>query len=298
MKIFSWNIRGSDSPSKMRAIKEAICKSDPDIVVLQEIKRKQVNRSFVGSLWRSRFKKWIVLPAFGSAGGILIMWDVRRVTISDTLVGEFSVSVLVSDTLVGEFSVSVLVEVTGSTSWWFSGVYGLSKTCYRDRFWDELAGLSSTCGDKWCLGGDFNVVRNVQEKFNSNRNTRSMRMFDDLVRELNLKDPPLCNGQYTWSNFRQQPVCCRLDRFLVSVAWEEVFPYFRQELAVRVVSNHCPIILDSTPPSWGPIPFRFENMWLSHKSFNLHFGDWWKDSVTYDWEGHKFITKLKIIKEK
>ena len=77
MKIFSWNIRGSGSPSKRRAIKEAICNSDPNIVVLQEIKREEVNRSFVGSLWRSRFKELIVLPAIGSAGGILIMWDVR-----------------------------------------------------------------------------------------------------------------------------------------------------------------------------------------------------------------------------
>ena len=97
MKIFSWNIRGSGSPSKRRVIKEAICNSDPNIVVLQEIKREEVNRSFVGSLWRSRFKEWIVLPAIGSVGGILIMWDVRRVTVSDNLVGEFSVSVLVED---------------------------------------------------------------------------------------------------------------------------------------------------------------------------------------------------------
>ena len=104
------------------------------------------------------------------------------------------------------------------------------------------------------------MVRSLQEKFISNRITRSMKMFDELVRELNLKDPPLCNGQFTWSNFRDQPVCCRLDRFLPSVYWEDVFPYFRQEMVVRVVSDHCPVILDTTPPSWGPTPFRFENM--------------------------------------
>ena len=84
---------------------------------------------------------------------------------------------------------SVLVEDAGGSSWWFSGVYGPSKMCYRDKFWDELAGLLSICSDKWFIGGDFNVVRKVQEKFNSNRTTRSMRMFDELVRELNLKGP-------------------------------------------------------------------------------------------------------------
>ena len=37
---------------------------------------------------------------------------------------------------------------------------------------------------------EINVVRSLQEKFNSNR-TSSMKLFDELVRELNLKDPPL-----------------------------------------------------------------------------------------------------------
>ena len=57
MKIFSWNIRGSSSPSKRRAIKEAIYKANPDLVVLQETKREEINRRFVGSIWRSRFKE-------------------------------------------------------------------------------------------------------------------------------------------------------------------------------------------------------------------------------------------------
>ena len=140
-------------------------------------------------------------------------------------------------------------------------------------------------------------MRSLQEKFNSNKITRSMKLFDELVRELNLKDSPLCNRQFTWSNFCDQPVYCRLDRFLVSVSWEEVFPYFRQEIEVRVVSDHCPVILDSIPP-WGHSSFCFENMWLHHKSFNLDFVKWWKYVVPSGWEGHKFMTKLKLIKEK
>ena len=180
MKILSWNIRDSRSSSKRRAIKETICKVNPDIVVLQEIKREEVSRNLVGSLWRSRFKEWLVLLAVGTAGGILLMWDVRRVNVKDSLLGEFSAS--------------ILVELEASSGWWFSGVYGPSKACFRDRFWDEIASLSSLCGDKWCIGGDFNVVRCVQEKFNSNRTTRSMKLFDELMRELNLKDPPLKNG--------------------------------------------------------------------------------------------------------
>ena len=67
---------------------------------------------------------------------------------------------------------------------------------------------------------------------------------------------------------------------------------------MRAVSDHRPIILDSIPPFWGPTPFRFENMWLHHKSFNSDFKKWWKDTFTSSWEGRKFMTKLKLIKEK
>ena len=183
MKILSWNIRGSGSPSKRRAIKEAICKANPDIVVLQETKREEVTRSCVGSILRSRFKEWLVLPAVGTAGGILVMWDVRRVKVLDSMLGDFSAS--------------IFVDNGNNSGWWFSGVYSPSKACFRDRFWDELAELSILCGDSWCIGGDFNVVRSVQEKFNSNRTTASMKLFDELVRELLLKDPLLCNDQFT-----------------------------------------------------------------------------------------------------
>ena len=181
-----------------------ICRVNPDLVILQEVKREVADRQLIGSLWRSRFKEWVLLPAIGRAGGILVIWDVRTVRVIDCLLGEFSVSVLIEDE---------------NEKWWFTGVYGPNSYRGRDLFWDELAGLRSICGDNWCLGGDFNVVRGVGEKLNSYSVTRSMKSFDELLRELGLVDPPLRNAKYTWSNFRDHPICCRLDRFLFSVQW-------------------------------------------------------------------------------
>ena len=53
MKILSWNIRGSGSLIKRKAIKKVICKINPDLVVLQEVKRDLIDLAFVASIWRS-----------------------------------------------------------------------------------------------------------------------------------------------------------------------------------------------------------------------------------------------------
>ena len=102
----------------------------------------------------------------------------------------------------GDFSVFVLIEDDVRGDWWFTGVYGPTNRRLRKAFWDKLSGLKEICNSRWCVGGDFNVVRRVNEKFNSTTNTRSMREFDSLIGKLELIDPNLMNARFTWSNFR------------------------------------------------------------------------------------------------
>lgn len=63
--------------------------------------------------------------------------------------------------------------------------------------------------------GETNMVRRIEEKSNGGRITRSMRNFNMLVKELNLFDVPLNNGQFTWSDFREGSAT-RIDRFFLS----------------------------------------------------------------------------------
>lgn len=61
---------------------------------------------------------------------------------------------------------------------------------YRERkeFWEELYGLHTIYGPKWCLGEDFIVVRFSHEKSPPSSRTRSVRLFDEFMRELELRD--------------------------------------------------------------------------------------------------------------
>ncbi|XP_073016672.1 uncharacterized protein [Primulina eburnea] len=261
-------------------IRAVIVKEKPDLIVLQEIKKEVVDRRFISSIWKSRFVEWVILPALGRSGGILIMWDPRFIPVKDNLIGEFSASIKIPK---NEFNF-----------WWITAVYGLWKPSLRNNFWDELAGLRVLCDERWCLGSDFNVVRTSSEKMNSHSQTSSMRCFDSLIQELELCDPPLLNGKFTWSNLRDMPICCRLDRFMFTTGWTEFFPFNRQTILPRITSDNFPVVLEKI--KWGPTAFRFENVWVREKNFKSSASIWWDRAAVRGWEGYKFMMKLKSVK--
>ena len=64
-------------------------------------------------------------------------------------------------------------------------------------FLEELAGLYVVCSLNWCVGGDFNVVKFSYDKSNRGRETSSMKMFNEFIRESKLTDPELINASFT-----------------------------------------------------------------------------------------------------
>ena len=140
------------------------------------------------------------------------------------------------------------------------------------------------------------MIRRSVEKLGGSRITLKMRRFDELIRELELFDPLLRNASFTWSNLQDVPICKRLDRFLFTFEWHNLFPHCTQEALPRWTSDHNPICLDTNPFKWGPTPFRFENMWLLHLEFRKCFSTWWQEGQEDGWEGHKFTRKLKFVK--
>ncbi|RVX06893.1 hypothetical protein CK203_015021 [Vitis vinifera] len=79
--------------------------------------------------------------------------------------------------------------------------------------------------------------------------------------------PTLKRGPYTWSGGLNGQSRSRLDRFLISEDWKNHFSGMSQCTLPRPVSDHFPILLDGGGVRRGPIPFRFENMWLKEEGF-------------------------------
>ena len=86
--------------------------------------------------------------------------------------------------------------------------------------------------------------------------------------------------------------------FLMSEDWENHFSGVSRSTLPRPVSDHFPILLDGGGVRRGPIPFRFENMWLKEEGFKELLKGWWQG---FNYSGsYSFILteKLNALKTK
>ena len=233
MKIISWNTRGLGSKKKRRVVKDFLRLEKLDVVMIQETKKAECDRRFVESVWTTRNKDWAALPASGASGGILIIWDSKKLRREEVVLGSFSVS--------------IKFALDGCEPFWLSAVYGPNNSALRKDFWVELSDIFGLSSLRWCVGGDFNVIRRSSKKLGGSRLTPSMKDFDDFIRDCELIDSPLRNAPFTSSNMQEHPVCKRLDRFMYSNEWEQLFTQSLQEVLPRWTSNHWPIVLETNP---------------------------------------------------
>ena len=94
LRLLSWNVRGLNSSHKRELVRFWLRKWNCDVVCLQETKLADIDLQLVRSLWGNSFVDWEMLPALGTAGGVLLLWDKRVLEKLDSVVCQFSVSCL------------------------------------------------------------------------------------------------------------------------------------------------------------------------------------------------------------
>uniref|UniRef100_A0A2N9G0Y7 Uncharacterized protein n=1 Tax=Fagus sylvatica TaxID=28930 RepID=A0A2N9G0Y7_FAGSY len=249
-----------------------------------ETKLADIDLQLVRSLWGNSFVDWEMLPAIGTAGGVLLLWDRRVLEKVDSVVCQFSVSCLWKGVFDG-------------FEWVGTGLHGPTNDGIHKDLWTELSSVRLKWDLPWCVFGDFNVVRFPSERLGCSRLSSHMMDFSDFIEESNLVDLPLGGGPYTWSSGSDHPSMSRIDRFLVSFDWEDFYPDVCQKLMPRPLLDHYLILLEVGSMLRGKIPFRFENMWLKTEGFVDRVQSWWS---SYSFSGSpSFVLacKLKALKE-
>lgn len=83
----------------------------------------------------------------------------------------------------------------------------------------------------------------------------------------------------------------------MEVSWLDCFNQTLQHALPNPISDHFPILLDSSLDSWGP-PFRFEVAWLKEYGFDDLVELWWNDCNPTGWKGYCLLQKLKYVRGK
>lgn len=99
--------------------------------------------------------------------------------------------------------IHVMVHSLTSNLRFFIAIYASNDLSTRLSLWDHLIHLSSTIDDDWCVGGDFNEILKISEKFSRRgiSNSRS-NLFKQCMDHCNLMDRGFKEGKYTWTNKR------------------------------------------------------------------------------------------------
>ncbi|XP_075080450.1 uncharacterized protein LOC107802319 [Nicotiana tabacum] len=119
--------------------------------------------------------------------------------------------------------------------------------------------------------GDFNVVLREKEKIGGLPVYPSeYEDFAFYVNSCGLFDLGYKGSPFTWWNGRPNEECIfkRLDKILVNMPFQSLFPTIEVEQLIRTGSDHAPLLMSYGEEAMKFVkPFKFLNFWAKHETF-------------------------------
>jgi len=167
----------------------------------------------------------------GLRGGLLTVWDSSEVEVWDSASGNNYMLIH------GRF-------VKSSEEFYLFNVYALCDQLAKQALWDSFIWLVLLGAKKVCICGDFNAVRNGEERWSVRNDILSADYapFNSFIDDNMLVDLPLHGRKYTWFKGDGKSMS-RLDRFLLSEEWCLEWPNCVQVTLLRGLLDHCPLVL-------------------------------------------------------
>ena len=135
----------------------------------------------------------------------------------------------------------------------------------------------------WLCAGDFNEVLYASEQFGGNaREEWTMEGFSEMVDYCRFDDLGYYGLPYTWDNRQQgtRNFKVRLDRGLGDDKFLECFHNTTVNHIQCTESDHCALLIAVRRSDWMDEarlirPFRFENAWTRHDTYNQVVHEAW-----------------------
>lgn len=268
-KMLFWNCRGLGSPSLVNSLFSLVRKFSLELLFLSETKGTSFDIKKVQH--KLQFDKCFCVEAVGRSGGLGIFWN-----------NDIEVRILGS----GEHYIDVHIMCLEGRKWRLTCIYGWPKHGQKFRTWEMINNLGRDNDDPWLLEGDFNEILVEAEKrgglvcdFNN------LSDFRDCLDNNGLADLGSMGHPFTWSDKRTSGfIEERLDRFVATERWRNLFTMATVENITWDSSDHCPIALHlggleedgSNDRRHRDRLFRFEARWTYHEGFDHSTGSFWE----------------------
>ncbi|KAL4303527.1 hypothetical protein GQ457_10G010910 [Hibiscus cannabinus] len=217
--------------------------------VLKEISSLE-RRDFLSKeafLWPNDDFEFCWSAANGHSGGLLSVWDKSKFQLERVI--KFDRFIVIEGVWNWEkLSVSMV------------NVYDPCEAVAQDLLWDNLLAEKSGSNRVWILAGVFNAIRFRNERKGCVSKVKVSSAFNNFIEKGDLQEVKLVGRRFTW--FGPTGKRSLLDRFLVSDSWLQNQSDLVVQALQRSVSDHVPLLLSSLEMDWGPIPFKFFNVWL------------------------------------
>ncbi|KAJ9556157.1 hypothetical protein OSB04_010771 [Centaurea solstitialis] len=244
LKILSWNINGMGKETKRKWVKDIVATQKISFLCLQETKMVVEHDWQVSSVWGRKSMEFVALDSCGHSSGILTVWncDLFKVTLSTKHDG---------------FVAVLGLWLSSNTKLGVINVYAPQEARLKKALWGNIKTvLHSESDAAWVVCGDFNEVRSAEERKGSVFDSRGARCFNGFISSTSLTDL----------------------RLGVNPEFVDTWPSANSLALPRILSDHCPILLDSRSADFGPSPFKLFNSWPNNPELEGLVRDRWNDS--------------------
>lgn len=152
-----WNSRDLSDLAKYRFLSIISREQKLDFIALLETEKKDFTKTVLKNGGQEFFWHWT--EPHGRFGGILLDVNLQTFDIGSVDEGDFYVKFHVRNKEDG-------------FQWILIAVYGLAQMEYKEAFLTKMVQTCSQDTHPTIIGGDFNIIRNPQEKNNDNYNDR------------------------------------------------------------------------------------------------------------------------------
>ncbi|XP_022007511.1 uncharacterized protein LOC110906725 [Helianthus annuus] len=211
MNYLAVNIRGIGGVEKPKWISNLVKENKISFLCIQEVQVSNVDPITVGRYWGKTDMEWESVDARGRSVGLISVWD--PVMFSKQRIVKHDSFLLTSGTLAGSNTYINIVNV-----------YAPCEVMRRRSLWEELKSIKESSSEGvWIMAGDFNEVREEQERMNSKFDNQGVVIFNNFIAEASLVEYQMGGYKFTYM-LDDGSSLSKIDRILVCDGFMNKWP--------------------------------------------------------------------------